>query len=142
MASQDIENLIPDFWYHAYLAAKKIRRGELLDGKSICDGYMKNCLVSMIKIQTIARKGTGFEVWHGYRFFEQWTDPNVAGAFSNLFARYEKEEVWEALHRTMLYFRDISTDVCNLLEIDYPDEAAAYATKLVHLLYDNRNAAN
>ncbi|QTN01353.1 aminoglycoside adenylyltransferase [Sediminibacillus dalangtanensis] len=139
MATMDIENLIHDFWYHAYLAAKKFRRGELLDGKSICDGYMKDCLILMLKKQVKARKGADIQIWHGYRFFEKWTEPAVSEEFKKLYAHYEQEEMWEALKNTMDFFRTISTDVCRQFDIAYPEEAADYAMKLVDTLNDNRN---
>ncbi|SDM69387.1 aminoglycoside 6-adenylyltransferase [Sediminibacillus halophilus] len=139
VATMDIENLIHDFWYHAYLAAKKFRRGELLDGKSICDGYMKDCLTLMMKVQVKARKDADFQTWHGYRFFERWTGPKVSEEFKKLYARYELKEMWEALKNTMDFFRTISADVCRQLNIVYPNEAAEYATELVDTLNDNRD---
>ncbi|WP_155911847.1 aminoglycoside 6-adenylyltransferase [Sediminibacillus sp. JSM 1682029] len=138
VAHRDIENHIHDFWYHAYLAAKKLRRGELLDGKSICDGYMKDCLIRMMKLEVNTQESADIQVWHGYRFFENWAGSNACEQFKRLYARYEQEETWEALNNTMIFFHKISTNVCRRLNIDYPDEAAEYAMNLVNRLNDSR----
>ncbi|XKI11823.1 aminoglycoside 6-adenylyltransferase [Sporosarcina sp. ANT_H38] len=70
LEAAEVNNLINDFWYHAVLASKKIRRGELLDGKSICDSYMKNLLILLVKTQTKLKKGADFDTWHGFRFLK------------------------------------------------------------------------
>lgn len=41
--------MIHDFWYHAVLTAKKLRRGELWTAKACCDGYMKRLLLRAIE---------------------------------------------------------------------------------------------
>ncbi|MGE6261127.1 aminoglycoside 6-adenylyltransferase [Heyndrickxia sporothermodurans] len=135
ISTEEINNMIQDFWYHSMLASKKLRRGELLDGKSICDSYMKNLLFSLIKIQTRLNKGAEYDTWHGYRFFEKWADPSIVQAFKGLYAHYEEEEIWTALQNTMQVFRNTAINVCEALHINYPFEADEYASKLVEIYY-------
>ncbi len=133
--SEEIRNAIHDFWYHAVLAAKKIRRGELLDAKSICDSYMKHLLMQLVRTQTKLNKGLAFDTWHGNRFFEKWADPETVSAYKNLYGVYEEEDVWRALHNTMSFFRETAKDVCVKMDLHYPEEGDAYAAGLVESLY-------
>ncbi|MED1204115.1 aminoglycoside 6-adenylyltransferase [Heyndrickxia acidicola] len=133
--TKEIKNSIHDFWYHAVLAAKKLRRGELLDGKSICDAYMKNLLVSLIKTLTKLEKGESFNTWHGYRFFERWTDPSILQSFRTLYAHYDEKDTWNALKNTIQLFRHVAIKVCEKAEMEYPHKADEFACKLVEAHY-------
>ncbi|SET51137.1 aminoglycoside 6-adenylyltransferase [Salinibacillus kushneri] len=133
---EEINNSIHDFWYHAVLTSKKLCRGEILVGKSICDSYMKNLLISIIKIQTKLKRGVEFDTWHGFRFFEEWADSNIIDSFKRLYAHYEEKDVWNALKNTMSIFRESAIDVCETLKIEYPDEANLYANQLVESYYN------
>ncbi|GEL78455.1 aminoglycoside 6-adenylyltransferase [Tenuibacillus multivorans] len=133
--TKEINNVIHDFWYHAVLASKKLRRGEILDGKSICDSYMKDLLMLFIKTQTKLRNGIEFDTWHGFRFFEEWADSNVVDSFKRIYSHYEEEDIWHALQHTMSLFREIAIDVCQSLNIEYPHEANIYADQLVERHY-------
>ncbi|QGH32890.1 aminoglycoside adenylyltransferase [Gracilibacillus salitolerans] len=132
---EDIENTMQDFWYHAVLAAKKLCRGELLEGKSICDSYMKNLLISFIRTHAKLKNGIEFNTWHGFRFFEEWADPAVVRKFKKIYAHYEEEDVWKALIHTMKLFNEVTIEVCKLKNLPYPDENIRYATHLVESYY-------
>ncbi|MGP4040132.1 aminoglycoside 6-adenylyltransferase [Gracilibacillus sp. D59] len=129
--SEEIENMMQDFWYHAVLAAKKLCRGELLEGKSICDTYMKNLLISLIRTQAKLKNGIAYNTWHGFRFFEEWADISIVTKFKDIYAHYDKEDVWQALKLTMNLFDELSIEVCKLKNLPYPAESIQYATHLV-----------
>ncbi|MGD6901527.1 aminoglycoside 6-adenylyltransferase [Bacillus infantis] len=133
--SEELGNVIHDFWYHAVLAAKKIRRGELLDAKSIGDSYMKHLLMELVRTQSRLNHGPAFDTWHGNRFFEKWADPETMVAYKNLYGVYVEEDVWRALHNTMGFFRETAKDVCVKMNLHYPEEGDAYAAGLVESLY-------
>ncbi|SFL91955.1 aminoglycoside 6-adenylyltransferase [Gracilibacillus orientalis] len=133
--SEEIENTMQDFWYHAVLAAKKICRGELLEGKSICDTYMKNLLISLNRTHSKLKNGIEYNTWHGFRFFEEWSDPTIVAKFAQIYSHYEEKDVWEALKYTMNLFEELSIEVCKLKNLFYPAESVRYATHLVESYY-------
>jgi aminoglycoside 6-adenylyltransferase len=45
-AAEQFSEVVADFWYHALLAAKKLRRGELWTAHECCDAYVKNPMPS------------------------------------------------------------------------------------------------
>ncbi|GAA0493664.1 hypothetical protein GCM10008986_20170 [Salinibacillus aidingensis] len=135
LQEKDLRQLIHDFLYHAVLAAKKLRRGELLEGKSISDSYMKHQLVQLIRVQTQIKRGGDAETWHGYRFFEEWADSSVLQRFQDLYARYDQQEIWIALKKTMMVFGEIAREVCASMDVSYPFVAERYANQLVSRLH-------
>ncbi|WP_238378860.1 aminoglycoside 6-adenylyltransferase [Halalkalibacillus sediminis] len=138
ISQEELNNFINDFWYHAVLAAKKLRRGELLYGKNISDSYMKNILIFFIKTQKKLQMGDEFKHWHEMRFFEEWADSQVIQSFKRLYSRYEEDEIWETLRNTMQIYHEIAVDVCKMLNTPYPFEADRYANELVDSLYEER----
>jgi aminoglycoside 6-adenylyltransferase len=137
---EEVGHTIHDFWYHAVLAAKKIRRGELLDAKSICDSYMKHLLMQLVRTQAKLNHGLAFDTWHGNRFFEKWADPETVAAYKNLYGGYAEEDVWKALHDTMSFFRETAKEVCLKMDLHYPEEGDAYTAGLVETFYRESHA--
>lgn len=136
--TEEIENMVHDFWYHAALTAKKLCRGELLQGKIICDTYMKDLLVTLIRAQARLKNGVEYETWHGYRFFEEWADPEVVAKFTKIYSHYRENDVWRALIETMNLFREVSMEVYALKELSYPDENIHYVNQLIDTYYLQR----
>ncbi|WP_208589597.1 aminoglycoside 6-adenylyltransferase [Gracilibacillus suaedae] len=135
---EEIENMLHDFWYHAVLAAKKLRRAELLEGKSIIDSYMKHLLISFIRIHAKLNNGMEYNTWHAFRFVEEWADTKFVSQFKHIYAHYEEDDVWKALKNTMNLFHEVSIEVYHLKNIPYPDENIRYATHLVDSYYQGR----
>lgn len=127
-------NDINDFWYHAVWAAKKLCRGEILAAKSVCDVYLKQLLIKMIKLQSKIKNGVNFDTWHGYRFFEEWANSYIIDRFKSVFSYYDEQDIWSALKNTMNLYREISVDVSALLGIEYPHEADKFAVDLIEKL--------
>lgn len=137
-SKEELNNMMQDFYYHAVLAAKKLRRGEILTGKSICDNYMKHLLVDMIKVQTKLIKGVQFDTWHGFRFFEEWADPSIVQEFKSIYSHYDESDVWKALEGTMRIFDTVANEVCLRANIDYPVESSYYSFELTKLYKETR----
>jgi aminoglycoside 6-adenylyltransferase len=92
--------LTNDFWYHAILAAKKLRRGELFVAKQTCDGYLKALAVQLLAW----RAAPGTDTWHGGRFVDRWADPADLRELGAAYARYDAEDVARALWATVDLF--------------------------------------
>lgn len=136
---EELSNMMQDFYYHAVLTAKKLRRGEIMTGKSICDNYMKSLLVNMIKIHTKLLRGVHFNTWHGFRFFEEWADPSIVKEFKRIYSYYDENDVWRALEGTMEVFDTIANAVCLRTNIKYPIESSNYAFELIRLYKESRH---
>jgi aminoglycoside 6-adenylyltransferase len=131
---------VNDFWYHTVWTAKKLRRGELWEGKSCLDGYMKGrCLLPMIEWQAKVTQGWESDTWFQGRFMERWADPRIIAELQGAFAHYEEEDIWQALANTMQLFRWISRVVAEKLEYTYPHDADQFASRWVDTAYWDRN---
>nr|WP_255437715.1 aminoglycoside 6-adenylyltransferase [Thalassobacillus sp. CUG 92003] len=137
-SGEEVINDMHDFWYHAVWAAKKIRRGELLVAKSACDEHMKPLLMNAIKLERQTRNGADIELWHGYRFFEEWAGPDLVERFTHLFPRYEANDIWSSLTETMKLYREMAKEVCARMDLQYPSQADAFATEWVTTLKNER----
>ena len=131
--------LISDFWYHAVLTAKKLRRGELWYAKACADGYMKRQLLKMIEwhARTIDREGR--DTWHDGRFMEHWADLRVLEGLRPAFAHYGRDDIGRALLATMDLFRWVAKEVAERKAFAYPMAADEYATELVGTLLSPDN---
>jgi aminoglycoside 6-adenylyltransferase len=96
-----------DFWYHAILAAKKLRRGELFIAKQTCDGYLKALTVQLLAW----RPAAGTDTWHGGRFVERWADPADLRELGAAYARYDAGDVIRALWATVDLFERLEQEI-------------------------------
>jgi aminoglycoside 6-adenylyltransferase len=101
-----LEQLSNDFWYHVLWGAKKLRRGEVLVAKQVCDCYLTALLVELARW-----RADGRDTWHGYRFFERWAGGEVADALGPTFAQYEAADIARALRAKCELFGQLEKDV-------------------------------
>jgi aminoglycoside 6-adenylyltransferase len=104
-----LDQLSNDFWYHLLWAAKKLRRGELLQAKQACDCFLKGYLVELTRWRR-----QDVDTWHGLRFFERWAGDDVVEALGPAFARYDAEDVARALRATGELFGELEDSVAEL----------------------------
>ncbi len=129
-APGEFMNLVDDFWYHAVLTAKKLRRGELWTAKLCCDSYMKRLVLAMIEWH--ARAASGWrDTWHSGRFLEEWADPRAIAGLRAAFAHYDEADVGRALSATIDLFRWLATETAERLGHSYPAASDEHATTLV-----------
>ncbi|MBA3364161.1 MAG: aminoglycoside 6-adenylyltransferase, partial [Actinobacteria bacterium] len=107
-----LDQLSHDFWYHVLWAAKKLRRGELLVAKQVCDGYLLGQLVELARW-----RARGRDTWHGYRFFERWAEEELVAALPATFARYEVNDIARALRATADVFGDLEEEVARRFDL-------------------------
>jgi len=107
-----LDQLSHDFWYHVLWAAKKLRRGELLLAKQVCDGYLLAQLVELARW-----RAQGRDTWHGYRFFERWAGKELIAALPATFARYEVNDIARALRATADVFGDLEEEVARRFDL-------------------------
>lgn len=124
-------NLVHDFLYHCVLAAKKLRRGELLYAKGNADGYLKGYIVELARWQA---RADGRDVWHETRFFEQWADPALVAAMANVYAQYDRTDIVRAIFASLDLFEQTAQNYAVRRGFRYPSEAAAHTRELLEKL--------
>jgi aminoglycoside 6-adenylyltransferase len=129
---------VNDFWYHTVWTAKRLRRGELWRAKSCCDMYLKNLLRQMIEWHAHATRGQGVDTWMRGRFLEEWADPRAVAALPRIFARYDPEDVWQALQATMELFHTLAVETADSFKFPYPILGEQKARDLVRSMYSGR----
>jgi aminoglycoside 6-adenylyltransferase len=124
-------NRVNDFWYHTVWTAKHLRRGELWWANSCCDMYLKELLRQMMEWHARATRGAGTDTWMRGRFLEEWADPKAVAALPKVFARYEAEDIWQALQATMDVFHGLAAETAGLLKYPYPADGEEKVRGLV-----------
>lgn len=115
----EFRDLASDFWYHAVWAARKLARGELLMANRSVDGYLKERLLTLFAWH--ARAGDpGIDTWHEARFFERWADPRAVEVLRGSYARYDSDEVREALFATVDAFDQFERETAGRLGFSAP----------------------
>jgi aminoglycoside 6-adenylyltransferase len=93
----DLAQLSSDFWYHALLTARKLRRGEVWVAKRSCDNLQR------LVVELLAhRTGT---VWHAGRFLEQWADASVRDELASGVAKYDESSIKASIRSSMDLFQ-------------------------------------
>ncbi len=130
-SSREFLEVVEDFWFHAAWTAKKLNRGELWVGKRCCDEYMKRLLLRMVEWHA-RLVGDGLkDTWFDGRFLEQWASPGVVEELRKAFARYDVEDVWDALSASMDIFHRIALETAGRLGCGYPAENAVRVSEWV-----------
>lgn len=124
-------NIVNDFWYHAVWTAKHLRRGELWWAKGCCDGKLKTLLGRMMEWHARATKGPAHDTWMRGRFLEEWADSRAVAALPDIFAHYDREDIWRALEATMNLFHWLAVETARLLCYPYPSPGDQRATAFV-----------
>ena len=130
---------VNDFWYHAVWTAKKLRRGELWEGKACVDSFMKGrCLLPLMEWHARITQGQKHDTWFRGRFMERWADPRIIAELRGAFAHYDEDDVWQALANTMQLFRWIAKEIAEKLDYTYPKDADHFASRWVDTAYWDR----
>lgn len=133
VSEHELLNSINDFWFHAVRATKKILRGELWIAKSNIDSYMKNSLLNLVEIHAKVNNGIDYDTWHNGRYLEKWADPRIIEGLKNSFSYYEKKDIERALIETMNLHRWIAKEICDKLNLVYPNVADEKASEWIRI---------
>ena len=127
-----LNQLSNDFWYHVLWGAKKLRRGELLLAKQVCDCYLSERVVELVRWRAQAE-----DTWHGYRFFERWADDGTPEALRPTFARYDAQDIGRALRAKGELFGELEHDVAQRFALIEPVDRGEILRRLDELLADD-----
>jgi aminoglycoside 6-adenylyltransferase len=112
-------------WLDAIRAAKFIRRKDLWRAKQLCDGEMKQHLLTLLEWQAAVRPGQQ-DIWYDGRFLNEWADPQAVADLPATFAAYEAADLQRALLATLSLFRRLAREVARQLGYSYPVEIDQY----------------
>lgn len=121
ISEAEFVNTVNDFYFHNIWASKKLKRGELWSAKMCMDSYLKNHLLKMLELYRF--KSCDVDVWHDGRFLEKWVGDEIIEDLKTCFARYDEEDVRNALIATHKLFEKISERLAAIEGFEYPAQA-------------------
>jgi aminoglycoside 6-adenylyltransferase len=127
-----LDHVSNDFWYHLLWGTKKLRRGELLLAKQVCDCYLTERIVELVRWRADDQ-----DTWHGYRFFESWAGEQTAQALGPTFAQYDAGDIGRALRAKGELFEELERDVAQRFGLVGPVDPAEILRRLDALLADD-----
>ena len=128
-SESEFQNLASNFYFHTVWAAKKLLRGELWSAKMCLDSYLKNLLLKVLEVHAAAKNHA--DVWHDGRFLDRWADEEIRVELKNCFARYDKDDMKNALKSTHRLFAKIAKETASLKNFAYPDEAEKFSNEFL-----------
>ncbi|WP_296662034.1 aminoglycoside 6-adenylyltransferase [Treponema sp. UBA753] len=128
-SESEFQNLASNFYFHTVWAAKKLLRGELWSAKMCLDSYLKNLLLKVLEVQTATKNHA--DVWHDGRFLDRWADEEIRVELKNCFARYDKDDMKNALKSTHRLFARTAKETAALKNFAYPDEAKKFSEEFL-----------
>ncbi len=129
ISEAEFNNMVNDFYFHIIWAGKKLYRGEIWSAKMCIDAYLKRYLLKVIEVYSHEIKGC--DVWHDGRFLDKWAEPDIREALEPCFARYNREDMQNALRTTEKLFARLSSQVAEKLRYEYPEAAKEYAEQFL-----------
>ena len=112
----------------AIKTAKFIRRNDLWQAKQMCDGEMKQRLLTMLEWQALAQQDQR-DVWYDGRFLNEWAAGEALAALPGTFAAYQAADLQRAFFATLDLFRRLALAVATQLGYAYPAEADQFVTR-------------
>jgi aminoglycoside 6-adenylyltransferase len=126
-----LDQLSNDFWYHLLWGAKKLRRGELLLAKQVCDCYFTERIVELVRW-----RAQNQDTWHGYRFFERWAGEQTLEALKPTFAKHDAADIGRSLRAKGEFFGGLEHDVVQRFGLVQPVDRGEILRRLDALLAD------
>jgi aminoglycoside 6-adenylyltransferase len=130
-SQERLDQLSNDFWYHVLWGAKKLRRGELLLAKQLCDCYLTERIVELVRW-----RARDEDTWHGYRFFERWAGEQTLDALRPTFAQYDAADIGRGLRAKGELFGELAHDVAQRFRLVEPVDRSEILRRMDELLPD------
>ena len=121
-SAAEFNALINHLWLDALRAAKFLHRSDLWRAKQLCDGVLKQHLLTLLEWQAAAHKDQR-DSWYDGRFLSEWADREALKAVPGTFAAYAAEDLARALYATLDLGRRLARDVATQLGYAYSAEA-------------------
>ena len=116
---KEFELQINQFWQTALRMAIKLNRKEFFTAKIECESPLKFNLLAMLEWHAKCAHGWQFETWHKGRYIESWANPTIVEDLRSVYGRYDEQDSWNSLLRTMDLFERVSHEVEGHLKYNY-----------------------
>ncbi len=107
------------FWSLAMWVAKLALRGELWSANWVAGHQLQEELLRMIEWHAKAEHGGDYDTWFAGRFIRSWAAPGVVARLTQVFARYDEDDVWRALFAAMDLYGRLARETAGRLSLDY-----------------------
>jgi aminoglycoside 6-adenylyltransferase len=114
--------------------AKFIRRNDLWRAKQLCDGELKQYLLTLLEWQA-AMQTDQRDIWYDGRFLDEWADPLALAELPATFATYEAGDMQRALMATLNVCRQLAQGISERLGYTYPLETDQYVVSQIKLMF-------
>ncbi len=114
----EFTTLINRMWLDAVKAAKFIRRHDLWRAKQLCDGEMKQHVLTMLEWHAAAQPDK-HDIWYDGRFLAEWADRKALAELQATFAAYDIADLTRALPATLDLFRRLAKELAAQLNVTY-----------------------
>ena len=117
--------LINRMWLDAIKTAKFLRRHDLWRAKQVCDGELKQHLLTLLEWHATAQPDK-HDIWYDGRFLNEWADPSALAELPATYAAYEAADLQRALFATLDLFRRLARDVARHLGYSYSTQTECW----------------
>ncbi|HTP10381.1 MAG TPA: aminoglycoside 6-adenylyltransferase [Anaerolineae bacterium] len=111
--------LLNRMWLDAIKTAKFIRRQDLWRAKQVCDGDLKQYLLTLLEWHATMQSDQR-DIWYDGRFLSEWADRAVMAELPATFATYDGDDLRRGLFATLDLSRRLAHDIAQRLGYPYP----------------------
>jgi aminoglycoside 6-adenylyltransferase len=126
----EFEALIKRMLLGAIKTAKFIRRADLWRAKQLCDGELKQHVLTLLEWHAAAQPDQR-DIWYEGRFLAEWADREALVELPATFATYQKADLTRALFATLDLFRRLARDIARRLDYAYPVQVDQFADQTI-----------
>jgi len=109
-----------EFWWVAPYAAKGLWRREILYGKAMLDGVLREQLLKMLTWYVGTRTGFTRSVGKEGKYLDRYLEPDLWMRLLETYADADYERTWDALFAMSTLFRTVATNVGHVFGFEYP----------------------
>lgn len=120
--------LINRMWLDAVKAAKFIRRADLWRAKQLCDGDLKQHLLTLLEWQAVVQPERR-DIWYDGRFLDEWVDSETRQKLAATFAGYARVDLAHALLATLSLFGQLAQELTARIGLIYPLETDSFISQ-------------
>ncbi len=120
LGAHEFSEAVNAFWSLAMWVAKLALRGELWSANWFAAHQLQGELLRMIEWHAKAEHGGDYDTWFAGRFIRTWAAPDVAARLTQVFARYDQDDVWRALFAAMDLYGRLARETAGRRSLDYP----------------------
>lgn len=135
-SSEDVHEIINEFWFEAIHVAQFIRRREFWVAK-FRDWTMKCNLLQMMEWHAQITNDEPINTWIIGKRIHQWIDNETQDALQNIWGGWDAESSWDSLLVMLELFSRLSHEVTMRLNYTYREETYQEILAYIRELYSN-----